>query len=337
MQQNSDESPQTDTGRWPAPQSGFFAPQQPFATVTRARPWLTALIAFISMLVIVAAAGNQWVTDAVGRHTQADTLGNHLARLVYSYAWRFNAPHGSDIDHFWVAGLAAVGTVLVLTLLLVAIVARGFGRFWQTLFATWFVVVVATEVAAYVRAAIIDESRLLPAGEGKAQAILFSTFSPGARDVLAGLVAGLLVGLVAAITAVASRHDVELPADTTAPEPLAGPWRQEEPYQTPPPATTNPSPWTGEPRAAETSDQPHSTAVLPNVPSGQRPPYAAPAQTPADPQPEPRAETPTDTSAESERRSSSDAPTESLAPASSGDDATAEFPRHSAPPPPEEQ
>src|SRR5579875_3378612 len=274
MQQNSDESPQTNTGRWPAPQSGFFAAQQPVATVTRARPWLTALIAFISMLVIVAAAGNQWVTDAVGRHTQADTLGNNLAQLVYSYAWRFNAPHGSDIDHFWVAGLAAAGTVLVLTLLLVAIVARGFGRFWQTLFATWFVVVVATEVAAYVRAAIIDESKLLPAGEGKAQAVLFSSYSPGAREVLAGLVAGLIVGLIAGITAVASRHDVELPADTTAPEPLTGPWRQEEPYQTPPPATTNPSPWTGEQRTPEASDQPHNTAVLPNVPPAERPPYA---------------------------------------------------------------
>ena len=279
MQQNSDESPQTNTGRWPAPQSGFFAAQQPVATVTRARPWLTALIAFISMLVIVAAAGNQWVTDAVGRHTQADTLGNNFAQLVYSYAWRFNAPHGSDIDHFWVAGLAAAGTVLVLTLLLVAIVARGFGRFWQTLFATWFVVVVATELAAYVRAGIIDESTFQP-GQSKAQSVLFSSFSPGPREVFAGLVAGLLVGLIAAITAVASRREVEVPAELPAPEPLTGPWRQDEQYQAPPPAMTNPSPWTGESRTAETSDQSHSTAVLPNVPSvsttcGALPPYAA--------------------------------------------------------------
>jgi hypothetical protein len=154
MQPTYDESSNSDTGSW-APSPGY-APAPAVDTVSKARPWPTALWAFATLLVLIAAAGNQWVVDSVARHSNGTTLGDRLAHLVNVYGWRFNPIGGHDFARTWVAGLAAVGTTLVLTLLLVAVVARGYGRFWQTFISVWCVVVAATLVGGYVRAAVVD-------------------------------------------------------------------------------------------------------------------------------------------------------------------------------------
>jgi hypothetical protein len=312
MQPTYDESSNSDTGSW-SPTPGF-APAPPVDTVTKARPWLTALWSFATLLVLIAAAGNQWVVDAVARHSNGNTLGDHLAHLVSVYAWRFNPPGGHDVARTWVAGLAAVGTTLLLTLLLVAVVARGLGRFWQTLFSVWFVVLAATLIGGYVRAAVIDQRTFAQLSGSKADTILFSVLSPGTTAILAGLIVGLIVGFLAAVVAVATRRSNVVAA---APMSFGVPWSRpddedDNPWQSPPPPgpTATPSPWsssdTGRTGMASGPDQ---TAQLPAVEQSRA------------------ADDPTVQHAPPPSTSAPDAGTDEE------DDATTQFPKHASPPP----
>jgi hypothetical protein len=268
----------SDTGNWAAP---GYAPSGSGATVTKARPWLTAIVSFVILLILIAALGNQWVTDSIARHANAGTFGDHMAHSVDQYAWRFSAPSGGDLGHVWVANLANIGAVLILTLLLVPVVCRGKGGFWQAFFGAWFTVVVATLLGDYARAAVVDMSKLPGyAGQGKPDQILFSSISPGAATAFVALAFGLVVGLAAAITAVTTRR-----TEVIAPQPVptfGAPWtRDDEPDQSwqaapapPPGPTATPSPWSGSdtdrtPDTASATERPvagdsgEHTAVLP--------------------------------------------------------------------------
>jgi len=111
----------------------------------RGRPWLAALAAVLTELVVIGGVDNQGVTK---------TLRNPLndpSRVVADYSrgaidaattfwWRF-APADGHPTHVWAAQFAAIGVLVALTWLGVLAVARGsvtFGRVW---IATWAVVV----------------------------------------------------------------------------------------------------------------------------------------------------------------------------------------------------
>jgi hypothetical protein len=328
----------SDTGNWAAPS---YASAASGATVTKARPWLTAIVSFVTLLILIAALGNQWVTDSIARHANAGTFGDHLAHSVNQYAWRFSAPSGGDLGHVWVGNLANVGAVLILTLLLVPVVCRGKGGFWQAFFGAWFTVVVATLLGTYARAAVVDMSKLPGyAGQGKPDQVLFSSISPGAATAFVALAFGLVVGLAAGVTAVMTRR-----TEVIAPQPVptfGAPWtRDDEPDQSwqaaPAPLpgpTVSPSPWSGSdtdrtpdaggaPERPAADDSGEHTAVLPAV--------DRPAQ-------EQRWEQRSDTadsaeSADSAERAESADSAESADTADGGDaQATTQFPRNTAPP-----
>jgi hypothetical protein len=291
MQPTNDEYRSEPTGGWQPP--SWSAPAPPYApppataSITKARPWRIAIVSFATLFVLIATLGNQWVVDAIVRHTNASTFGDNVVLSVRTYQWRFNAPRGGDFGHFWLGSLALVGAALVVTLLLVAVVTRGPGGFWQSFFGAWMAVVVATMLAVYVRDLVLDTRALTGAvGVSRTNAIFFSGFAPGPTQFAASLGFGLIVALVAGLTAVLSRRTEVVAASAMpgaaaaqpafgAPFPMGeAPAEADRPWTAPPAApvpgpTGSPSPW------ASTSSPWSSSA---NEPSGGTP-------TPADSEP----------------------------------------------------
>jgi hypothetical protein len=250
MQPTTDESSSAAPGGWAGPP---YAPAIPAATVKRARPWLVALASTLTLLVLILAVGNQWVTDKIQEHIGTDSFGERFIRGLTTYSWRFSPRGGHDVDRLWLASLALVVTAIVLTLLLVAAICRGTGGFGQAFLGAWMVVVVATILAVYVRAAIVDTRGLFgPSVAGaKVDSIFYSPLSPNSSHVLAALAFGLVVGLVAGLTAVLSRTtDVVAPAVPAgygapafgAPADQPGPSYYSQPVPGP---IASPSPWSG--------------------------------------------------------------------------------------------
>jgi hypothetical protein len=279
MQPTNEEPRGSDAySAWQPPSwsSPGYPPPPRAATVTTARPWWIASSAFLTLLVLIAAFGNQWVTDAINRHTSTQRFGDNLVNSVRTYQWRFNPPKGGDVGRFWVGSLVLVGTALILTLLLVAVVCRGRGGFWQSFFAAWLSVVFATLVAAYVRGAVIDTNQLglPPELSSKPNAIFFSPASPGPYTIAAGVGFGFLVGLIAGLTAVLSRRTEEVAAAETSTFgtgfPMAGQPGEEPGTSRPVPGpTSSPSPWSSDPRQSGSyGGEPYAgerTQMLPNV------------------------------------------------------------------------
>jgi hypothetical protein len=254
-----------------------FQPGVPAAAapVRTARPWWVALSAFLMLLVLIGGLGNQWVTDAITRHIQRPRrFPEWLVRSDLTYAWRFS-PRGSatNADRLWGAHLALVGTTLVLTLLLVALLARGRGGFWHTFVATWVSVVVSTMVSLYVFATVFNTAAFYRQFGGRAQSIFFAEY-PGAA-LFAAICFGVVVGLVSGVIAVLVRHTTLVPARPIGPRderggfppPAAGP--ESGPNAWDPPPWGPPQPWSGG------GEQP--TAAYEPVPQRQ-PSYDQPTQ-----------------------------------------------------------
>jgi hypothetical protein len=186
----------------------------------RVRPWLVAFVALCTELVVIAAVGNQGVAGALrdtvstpGRAYADYTRG--AVDAATTFAWRF-APQSGQPTHVWAAQFAGIGTLLLLTLLVVAIVARGPGGFWRVLVAVWAVVAALTPIAIMVRNVVVVPNAPGPMQSRVGQAVYgYGTFGP---VIVAGLALGLVTGLIAAIVARASRRVV----------PLAMPSRDEE-------------------------------------------------------------------------------------------------------------
>jgi hypothetical protein len=273
-------SPYSDAAPAPAGWSGpAYAPPVPAATVKKARPWRVAIVAFLTLLVLIAGLGNQWVTDSVAKHVVGSSFIDNAARAMTSYQWRFSPQGGSDVGHVWLASLGLVAAALVLTLLLTAAVCRGNGGFGQAFIGAWLAVVGASMVAGYVRAVVIDAHKLIGPNAGtKANVVFFSGLSPGALLLAAALGFGLIVGLVAGLTAVLSRHTEVITAPIPpgygapafAPPGFGAP--SDQPYGAGVPGPiASPSPWgrsdeppADQPRETGTDGAQH-TAVLPPV------------------------------------------------------------------------
>ncbi len=254
-----------------APQSGGryarpgYAPAPPAVSVTNARPWLIALAAMGTMLVLILAVDNTSLSDSIDRHA-LESNGFFSRVLVALTAFRWDLGRLSpDPAHLYLGQLLADIAVLILVLLLVAVVTRGRGTFWQVFMATWVAVVAAGQVGTYVRSAVIDSSQLVPGENDRPTTIFFSAYSPGAVTLFASLVFGLVVALVAGVVGVRTRRTevVSAPA-VAAPETSGGPARR-EPWSAPPAAVpgpvSNPSPWTRD----SAPDDAERTTQLPPV------------------------------------------------------------------------
>lgn len=205
---------------------GSYPPYDPNSqtTVRSSRPWRIATAAFLTLLALIAALGNQRVSNAVVDRGGQSFFDNAVRSLL-TYQWRF-APAKHDIGRAWAGSLALVVSALVLTFFLVAIVTRARGGFWQTFIATWMVVLTATLLATYVRALVVKERDLTGLRTPKANSIFFSQLSPNAYQVAVGLGFGFVVGLVAAIVAVLTRRKTDVvraPDGQSFPPPLAYP------------------------------------------------------------------------------------------------------------------
>ena len=202
---------------WP-PAPGHWGPQSPPAAATSpaveparaGRPGLVTLVAVLVEIIVIAAAGNQWVGDRVNDAAdQPGTLGYDAASALLTFYWRFGVA-SNDPFHTVYGQWALLGVLLVVSTFLIALAARGPARFARVFFGTWAAVVVATGLGAIARGAIVD-GRLLQ-GKSRFQYALFSGIGPSQYVFVAGLALGFVVGLAAGFTALAARRDDEAPA-----------------------------------------------------------------------------------------------------------------------------
>ena len=211
---------------------------------------LVALGAAVTELVLVAAAGNQWIVKHLVERARTDELprDHQLKAVLTNFSWRF-----TPVSHeraIWLGGIiAAAGMVVVVFLVVLAFVGamRPPRSFFAVLFGTWGLVLGLTQLAAIGRLAIafsdLYEHSRDPQGLGRFWNPVFH--GPTAESVLFGGVTGLLVAIVAAILAsatnqTATRQDEEEDAFSPVPEGgsmmsgddsdtrVAPPWQQAE-------------------------------------------------------------------------------------------------------------
>ena len=85
----------------------------------RSRSFLIAFVAAIVELVIIAASGNQWVTNRVADNATGTALGNVLAHDAVGFPWRFNPQ--TDRERIWAAQLIGIGALVVLLFVFVLV------------------------------------------------------------------------------------------------------------------------------------------------------------------------------------------------------------------------
>jgi hypothetical protein len=237
------------------------------------------LVATATMLVLILAVDNSALTDRIDRH--AFTSNGFFSRaLVALTAFRWDLGQLSpDPQRVYVGQLVADITILVLVLLLVAAVARGFGSFGHVFIATWVAVIVACQVGTYARSAIVQSGQITAGENDRPTVIFFSAYSPGSVTLFASIVFGVVAALVAGFVGVRTRRTEVLgaPAAGSAAEAAAAGVAAEEPGRreawTAPPAApgpvSNPSPWS---TAGSDDDGDDRTTQLPPV--EQRPRHA---------------------------------------------------------------
>ena len=120
----------------------------------RAPTLLVALCAALVELIVLAAAGNQWVYDHLIKHESTSELvrTQRLKATLTSFSWRFTPQ-----DHqrmLWLGEIVSVvGLVIVVFLLVFALVApiRGPRSFVTVFLGTWGIVFGVTQIAAIGR------------------------------------------------------------------------------------------------------------------------------------------------------------------------------------------
>ena len=180
-----------------APRAGVARP------VRRARIGLLLLFAFMTEVIVIAAAGNQAVTDKILSNAGPHTLKGGFEESLETFAWRVS-PRSNDIFHVWAGSLSLIGATVVLSLLLIFATVRGPLTFGRAFFGTWLSVIVATMLGGYVRGLVIDTPAR--STHGIPARALFSTLAPGSTTFLAGVALGLVVALVVAIFGVVTRR-----------------------------------------------------------------------------------------------------------------------------------
>jgi len=221
------------------------------------------LVAVLAELVLIAAGNNQWVTRYVFDHVGGtqNSLQLRLADAATTYSWRVSKP-GQDAGHNWLGQWVLIGTVLLITALLVFAVARGVVSFGRVFFGTWTAVIVATEVGAIVRGLVLDDR--VYGFTNRASFAFFGQASPSGYNFLGGVGLGLLVGLVAAVAAVATRRTAGVmiapPAPAPVPEPTEG---------APPRQQMGAPPWFGQRQATAAPITEPAREERPNLSKGE--------------------------------------------------------------------
>lgn len=240
--------------------------------------------AFLTELILIAAVGNSGVYDWLVKHS-TDPLNGWLHALGNSatvFGWRFVS--GGGIDHLWYAQFAMIGTIFVVTALLVFAIGRGAVTFGRAFFGTWMAVIIATMVGRSVGGMV---NNVGPA-QGVPRAIwgVFGGSASNGFSVVAGVALGLITALITALVAVASRrtvggyddHDVApvLPpvyqpppwgTETSEPRPAEGvhtaqfPAYDDRPISGSDPADTSEYPRYGDAAAATTTHYPRDVSA----------------------------------------------------------------------------
>ncbi|HEY3632943.1 MAG TPA: hypothetical protein VGL21_18720 [Jatrophihabitantaceae bacterium] len=188
----------------------------------------TAVVAFwatLAELVVVAAAGNQWVVNHLVRNAKPSELprNRELKAALTSFPWRWTPEHHQRM--LWLGEIVAVvGLVVVLFLLMLAFVGpmRAPRRFVAVFLGTWGIVVALTQIAAIGQAVLaysdLDKPAVDPDRLGR---FWFGVFDgPTSETVLFGGASGLIVAIVAGlVAALTSRRadEADEESDTSMP------------------------------------------------------------------------------------------------------------------------
>jgi hypothetical protein len=254
-------------------------------SITKARPWLIALAAAATMLVLIGALGNPPTQHSLLDNIDFNSFSGRLRAALSTFSWHLNEL-GNDFGHVFLANVLMDFAVVVLVFLFVGVVSAGSGSFGRTFLSAWFAVIAATVLSGYVRSSVVNANFVDPTLHGKATAIFFSAASPGASMVFAGVVFGLFAALAAAVVGVLTRRDEVVTAPTSyAPSaylPAAAetpardePTSRREAWSAPPAAApgpvAEPSPWTKDSSPeSDSDDDGDRTTQLPAVDSASR-------------------------------------------------------------------
>ena len=193
----------------------------------RAPTLLVALCAALVELIVLAAAGNQWVYDHLIKHESTSELvrTQRLKATLTSFSWRFTPQ-----DHqrmLWLGEIVSVvGLVIVVFLLVFALVApiRGPRSFVTVFLGTWGIVFGVTQIAAIGRLMIGYGDVFHPKDPNGLGRWWYSVFSgPTAETVLFSAVSGLVVAIVAGIVAVITSRGTDEFDESGMPVPYGEP------------------------------------------------------------------------------------------------------------------
>jgi hypothetical protein len=176
-----------------------------------------ALFAVVAELVVVAASGNQGVTNFVADHMATSPLGDLFLRSLPSFPWRVTTEaHATGATTILVSQYAAIATLLVLTFVGLVLVVRGVPTFSGPFFAAIGVVVTASLVAHMVGEAVNydQDGRSEHTGLGRFGYALFN--SNNGLTVMYALMCGVVVAIVVGIVAVVMRARAATAADVAA-------------------------------------------------------------------------------------------------------------------------
>jgi hypothetical protein len=171
----------------------------------RAPTLVVALSAALVELVIVAAAGNQWVVEHLVRNESASEAARtrELKAVLTAFPWRWTPE--SHQRMIWLGEIVAgISLVILVFLLVFAFVApirapRSFVSVWL---GVWGLVLGITQIAAIGRTMIAYSELPDGANPQRLGRFSFAIFDgPTAETVLFGGVSGLIVAIVAGVVA----------------------------------------------------------------------------------------------------------------------------------------
>jgi hypothetical protein len=185
----------------------------------RAPTLVVALSAALVELVIVAAAGNQWVVDHLVKNESASEAPRtrEAKAVLTAFPWRWTPENHQRM--IWLGEIVAgIGMVILVFLLVFAFVApirapRSFVSVWL---GVWGLVLGITQVAVIGRTMIAYSE--LPDGANPQRLGRFSLAifdGPTAQTVLFGGVSGLIVAIVAGVVASVTSRRVGEDAETS--------------------------------------------------------------------------------------------------------------------------
>ena len=184
-----------------------------------ARTGLAVLTAVLTEVVVIAAVGNQAVTNAL--HDYLVSPGRQFADYsrgavdaLTTFQWRF-APRPLQPQHEWAAQFLLLAVVFVLTALAVWATCRGTVTFLRVFVTVWAVVAAVTPLGIMARNLVVIPTAPGPLESRVGQSIYYYPLFGTA--LVAGLALGLLTGLVTALVVRLTRRPARVRPSGPAP------------------------------------------------------------------------------------------------------------------------